>query len=123
MPLVEDLARRRVLGVVGRARRLVPAQRRLDLGRQVGPQAVGLCDEVGNDAAVLASTRERSPPGCVSAYSWREESAPRLAEHVMAGADPEGVHEVVQLATNSSTVQKSAPRSGKWVLLPLPSWS
>ena len=46
MASVEDLAGGGILGVTGRPRLLMPPERRLDLGRQVGPQPVCLGDEV-----------------------------------------------------------------------------
>ena len=48
---------------------LVPLQRLLDVRRQLRTEAVALGEEVRERRRVLDRTSERSPAGCVSAYS------------------------------------------------------
>ena len=53
----------------------------------------------------------------------REHAAPRLPDDDVAVGDPELVRERDELVLEERAVQKSTGASGRWVLLPQPTWS
>ena len=98
VPAVEDRARLRILGIVGRHRLLMPAQRRLHLRRQLRPQAVRLADEVRERRGSVGEHERVEPARLRKCVLLREKATPRLAEHVMPLAHAERIDEVVKLA-------------------------
>jgi hypothetical protein len=98
MPAVEHVARGGVLRAVGGAVGFVPAQCRLDLGRQVCTQPVGLGDEVRERRGGVGEDHRAQSTRLGQRVFLREEPTPRLTEYGVPVADAEMLDEQRQLA-------------------------
>ncbi len=97
MACVEDLACLGVRRVIRCPRLLVAPQGRLDFRREIGSEPVRLGDEVRERCGSVGEHQRPEPRRSREGVLLGEKAAPRLAEHVVTGAYPECIDEIVQL--------------------------